>query len=219
MRAVCFDMDGLMFNTEEVYWHVGTELLRRRGCEFTPELNNAVMGVPPKACFETMIRRCSLSDTWQELQVESEGLFLRLLDEHLQPMPGLLELLDALEAADMAKAVCTSSSRAVLTTILSRFDLEPQFQFTLTAEDIHQGKPHPEIYLKAASRLGHAPGEILVLEDSHNGCRSAAAAGCFTVAVPGPHSRTHDFGTASLVIDSLADRRLYEALELSTTNY
>jgi beta-phosphoglucomutase-like phosphatase (HAD superfamily) len=84
----------------------------------------------------------------------------------------------------------------------------------LTAEDVSRGKPHPEIYLTAARRLDVPPQRMLVLEDSENGCRAAAAAGAFAVAVPGDHSRQHDFTSAALVVDSLADPRLYAALGL-----
>ncbi len=212
--AVVFDMDGLMFNTEDVYYRVGTELMRRRGRPYTKELSDAIMGRPPQACFETMIRWHGLDDDWQSMARESEEIFLGLLDDSLAPMPGLLELLDALEAAGRPKAICTSSSRRLLRGILARFSLEPRFLFTLTAEDIVHGKPHPEIYLKAAARFGVEPSEMLVLEDSQTGTRSAAAAGAFVVAVPGQHSQDHDFSAASLVAASLADRRLYAALGL-----
>jgi len=213
-RAVAFDLDGLMFNTEHVYWRVGTELMRRRGRVYTRELNDAVMGCTPQACFERMIRWHSLDDTWEELLVESEAIFRGLLDEHLVPMPGLLELLDALEAAGVPKAICTSSSRAVLGSILSRFEMEPRFQFTLAADDITHGKPDPEVYLKAAERFKVPPEEVLVLEDSQIGCRSAAAAGALVVAVPAGYSLGQDFSVASLVIGSLTDRRLYKVLGL-----
>ena len=93
-------------------------------------------------------------------------------------------------------------------------DLAPRFQFILTSDDIVDGKPHPEIYLKAAERFGLPPADLLVLEDSQNGCRAAVAAGTFAVAVPGGHSRRQDFSGASLVLESLADRRLYEVLGL-----
>ena len=89
MRAVVFDMDGLMFNTEDVYTAVGTELLRRRGLAFTAELKNAMMGLRPQPSFELMIRHCRLSETWQELAAESDQLFLGLLNDHLAPLPGL----------------------------------------------------------------------------------------------------------------------------------
>ena len=161
-----------------------------------------------------MIDWHSLDETWEELSAESEAIFVDLLDRELAPMPGLFELLDALEAAGIPKAICTGSSRAALSAVWSRYAMEPRFRFTLAAEDVTQGKPDPEIYLMAVDRLGIRPHEMLVLEDSELGCRSAAAAGAFVVAVPGEHSRNHDFGTASLVIESLADRRLYEALGL-----
>jgi len=214
LRAVVFDMDGLMFNTEDVYWKVGTELLRRRGHKFTGELNDAVMGRPPRACFEEMIRWHSLDDTWEQLAVESEEIFLSLVDDYLAPMPGLVELLDRLEAAAIPKAICTGSVRRLLLVILSRFRMEPRFQFILAAEDITHGKPHPEIYEKAAQSFGIDPHEMLVLEDSRTGCLAAARAGAFVVAVPSELSREQDFGVASLVIDSLAHPRLYEALGL-----
>lgn len=203
-----------MFNTEDVYWEVGKRLLARRGYEFTRELSDAMMGRPPQPSFEVMIQRHSLTDTWQQLAAETEVLFVELLDGYLAPMPGLLDLLDALEHAGIPKAICTSSSRRLLTVVLSRFNAEPRFQFTLTAEDIVCGKPNPEIYLKAAQKFGVDPQDMLVLEDSEAGSRAAAAAGAFTVAVPGEHSANQDFSVASLIAQSLADPRLYAVLHL-----
>lgn len=211
-QAAVFDMDGLMFNTEDVYTQVGTELLRRRGCEFNDELKNAIMGLRPQPTFELMIRWHKLDEPWQQLAVESNKIFVGMLDGRLAPMPGLLDLLAALEAAEIPKAIATSSSRELTEEVLRRFELQPRFRFVLTAEDIVNGKPHPEIYLTAAERLGLSASRTLVLEDSHHGCCAAAAAGAFAVAVPGEHSRDHDFSVASLVIESLSDPRLYEAL-------
>ena len=114
----------------------------------------------------------------------------------------------------MPKAIATSTGRRLTEACLAPFQLAPRFSFILTAEDITRGKPDPEIYLLAARRFGVPPGEMLVLEDSQNGCRAATASGAFTVAVPGEHSRQQDFSAADLVIESLADRRLYEALGL-----
>jgi HAD superfamily hydrolase (TIGR01509 family) len=214
MHYVCFDMDGLMFNTEDVYTLVGSELLRRRGCEFTAELKHKIMGLRPQPTFERIIRHCNLDDTWQRMAAESNQLFLDLVQGRLRPMPGLMELLDALEAAGIPKAIGTSSGRELVDACLGPFDLERRFQFVLTAEDIVHGKPHPEIYLTAARRFAAPPAEMTVLEDSENGCRAAAAAGARLVAVPGAHSREQDFSAASLVVDSLADPRLYELLEI-----
>ena len=211
-RVVVFDMDGLMFNTEEVYSCVGEELLGRRGREFTSELKDAIMGFTPQATFEKMLDWHGLDEDWTAMRDESNEIFLGLLDDQLAVMPGLMDLLDALETAEIPKAIATSSDRRLVDACLSRFDFPPRFEFVLTAEDVTRGKPDPEIYLKAAERLGVSPGEMLVLEDSQNGCQAAAASGAFTVAVPGEHSRTHDFSVASLIVKSLADPRLYAAL-------
>jgi HAD superfamily hydrolase (TIGR01509 family) len=212
MRAVVFDMDGLMFDSESIYTMVGTELLGRRGLDFTTELKSKMMGLPPKTTFQTMIDHHGMSETWLELAAESDSIFVSLLDEHLVEMSGLWELLDALEKANIPKAIATSSNSRLTGKMLSRYDLQPRFKFILTAEDITHGKPHPEIYLTAAARFGLPPAEVLVLEDSHNGCMAAIAAGAFTVAVPGEHSRGHDFSAAALVLDGLDDPRLYEVL-------
>ncbi len=215
MQAAIFDMDGLMFNTEDVYTLVGTELLSRRGRQFTDELKNAIMGLRPQPTFETMIRWHSLDDNWQQIATESNGIFLDLLDEHLAPMPGLFELLDALERSDVPKAIATSSNSLLVEACLAPFDLKARFRFVLTGDDVTHGKPDPEIYLTAAKRFGLPPQATVVLEDSQNGCLAASAAGAYTVAVPGTHSRDQDFSCASLVVESLADRRLYEALGLA----
>ena len=108
-----------------------------------------------------------------------------------------------------------ADSRRLTAACLDPFRLAPRFSFILTSEDITHGKPHPEIYLLAARRFGVPPGEMLVLEDSHNGCRAAATAGAFTVAVPGDHSRRQDFSSADLIIESLWDGRLYKVLSES----
>jgi HAD superfamily hydrolase (TIGR01509 family) len=214
--AVVFDLDGLMFNTEELYQEVGTELLRRRGCEFTPALLDKMMGRPGHIALQCMIDEHALSDTVVELQRESDVIFHAILDTRLAPMPGLMPLLAALEERQIPKAIATSSRRSFLTTVLARFQLEPRFAFTITAEDVTHGKPDPEIYLTASRRMQRAPAEVLVLEDSHNGCRAAITAGTFAVAVPGGHSHRHDFTGAQFIAESLADPRIYRTLGLDS---
>ena len=212
--AVVFDLDGLMFNTEELYQDVGSELLRRRDREFTKELLDQMMGRPGRISLQIMIDWHSLEATVDELERETDEIFVDILATRLAPMPGLLALLNALEQANVPKAIATSSRRAFVETVLGRFDLEPRFRFILSAEDVIDGKPHPEIYLKAAARFGVPPDRVVVLEDSQNGCAAAVAAGTIAVAVPGGHSLSHNFDGARLSIDSLADPRLYELIGL-----
>lgn len=215
LRAVVFDLDGLMFNTEELYPIVGSELLQRRGHTITRALLDDMMGRPGRDALQLMIDHHTLSDTVEQLSAESDEIFVDLLNTRLALMPGLNELLSALESYRIPKAIATSSGRGFVTDVLGRFDLEPRFEFILTAEDVTHGKPNPEIYLTAAQRFGFSPPEVMVLEDSQNGCRAAVAAGTFAVAVPGLYSQEHDFTGARFVANSLADPRVYEALRIN----
>ncbi len=213
-HAVVFDLDGLMFNTEDLYNEVGSELLRRRGKQFTAELRDQMMGRPSRVALQIMIDLHSLDATVQILQAETDEIFADILASRLAPMPGLRELLDALESVSIPKAIATSSRRAFTTRVLSVFGFEPRFDFILTSEDVTHGKPDPEIYQTAARRFGVSPTQIMVLEDSENGCRAAVAAGAITIAVPSQHSRSHDFSGVAFVADTLADKRIAHLLQL-----
>ena len=212
LRAVAFDLDGLMFNTEDLYQDVGTEILRRRGKRFEADLLDAMMGRPSPIALQVMIDWHGLDATVKQLEAETDEIFASILGDRLRPMPGLVELLDALEAAKIPKAIATSSRRAFAHKVVSQFDWVSRFEFILTSEDITTGKPDPEIYLLAAERFELSAEQMLVLEDSQTGCQAAIAAGTYAVAVPAGHSHTHNFDAASLVADSLNDRRIYEAL-------
>lgn len=216
LRAVVFDLDGTLLNTEELYWDVGSEILRRRGHVATRELIDQMMGRPSRIALQIMIDWHRLDASVEQLQAETTQIFTSLLDTRLALMPGVLELLDAAESAGLPRAIATSSSRAFLSDILTRLRLTDRFSPTFTADDVSEGKPHPEIYLKTSASLGIEPAEMLVLEDSANGCRAAVAAGAFTVAVPGEHSHTHDFTGVAFIANGLLDPRIYEALGLSS---
>ncbi|MEX2188113.1 MAG: HAD family phosphatase [Pirellulales bacterium] len=213
-RAVVFDLDGLMFNTEHLYRLVGGEVLRRRGKTFDEVLFTAMMGRPSKVALQIMIDWHGLNATVADLERENDEIFGPILDAQLAPMPGLVELLNRLEAADVPKAIATSSRRSFVADLLGRHGWSQRFAFWLTAEDVTRGKPDPEIYLSAAQRLQLSPAEVLVLEDSQTGCRAAVDAGTHAVAVPGDHSRDHVFPGARFVANGLGDGRILRALGL-----
>ena len=212
IRAVAFDMDGLMFNTEDLYDQVGEILLRRRGKRFSRELKLMMMGRPGPSAFEIMIGECKLKDSAESLQKEADQIFQDLLPAQIKTMPGLETLLDTLDQQNIPKAVATSSHRKFAQQALSYFDLEPRFEFILTCEDVVNGKPHPEIYQTAARRLDVLPNQMLVLEDSLFGTQSAKAAGAFTIAVPTVHSQSVDFGHVDKVATSLEDPAIFQLI-------
>ena len=211
--AVVFDLDGLMLNTEDVFHLTGHELLRRRNKVATQELFNLMMGRRANESFLAMKEHMQLQETVEALAIESWQIFDSLLDAHLGLMPGLSELLDRIELSGLPKGVATSSDRKYLQRMLGRFGLYERFQMSLTAEDVTHGKPHPEIYQKAAERIGVAPHEMLVLEDSEAGTNAAAEAGAHIISVPHAHSRHMDFSRAKAVATSLVDPVILSLLQ------
>ncbi len=210
--AVVFDLDGLLVNTEELYQHVGSEMLRRRGRTFDADLLDAMMGRPQKVALGIMIEWHGLDDTVETLAAETKVIFESLLDDRLRPMPGAVALVEHLVARGLPRGVATSSGPDFAHDVLGRVGLLDRFGFVLTSADVTQGKPHPEIYETAAGRLGVRPERMLVLEDSAAGCRAAVAAGAVGGAGPGGHSRRHDFTGARLVAESRADPRIHALL-------
>ena len=203
VQAVVFDMDGLMFNTEDIYDRVGKSLLERRGHEFTLDLKRRMMGRQNREALQIMIDHCCLRDSVEHLNQESNSLFLGMLRANIQMLQGLERLLDWLEQHQIPKAVATSSSRVLAEASLGCFDLIPRFEFVLTGDDVTRGKPDPEIYLNAAGRLRVSPNRMLVLEDSLNGSRAAVSAGAITVAIPGPHNAEDEYGHVHHVAKTL----------------
>lgn len=205
ISAVVFDLDGLMFNTEDIYNETGTELLRRRGIENAQPVIEKMMGLRAEEAFRVMKQMCGFSESIDQIQRESDQIFQSLLHEKLAPMPGLFELLEMIEQRQLPKAVATSSSRKYLEEVLDRYQLLPRFQHTLTSEDVTRGKPDPEIYLKVADLFAIPPEKMLVLEDSSNGTKAAIAAGAHVVSVPHQFSRNQDFTGTRKIADSLLD--------------
>ncbi len=213
VQAVVFDMDGLMFNTEDIYDRVGKSLLERRGHEFSLPLKRLMMGRQNREALQIMIDHCQLSDSAESLNLESNELFLAMLQENIQMLQGLELLLQWLDQNQIPKAVATSSSRVLAEASLGFFDLVPRFKFVLTGDDVIRGKPDPEIYLRAAERLQISPDRMLVLEDSVNGSRAAVTAGAITVAIPGPYNVVGEYGHVHHVASALDAPLIWSLLE------
>jgi len=210
--AVAFDMDGLMFETESVYYKTAVELLGRRGFRYTQELCDETMGRPPRYCFERYIELFNLSEDWKTIQNESDEIFIRLLQDGYETTPGLMELLDELDRRQIPRCVCTSSASHVARKVLAKDGVIDRLDFVLSSDDVTNGKPNPEVYLKAANRLGIEPSRMLVLEDSSAGCASACAAGSPCCMLRASHNFNADFSRAVVVVERLDARDLLSLL-------
>jgi HAD superfamily hydrolase (TIGR01509 family) len=212
IKAVAFDLDGLMVNTEELYHEVGDTMLQRRGKRVTPELLSTMMGRKNVDALQVMIDWHQLEDTVDQLLIENDEILYQLVEERLEALPGVMALLDRLESKQIPKAITTSGRAHYVEKVLSQLGIGDRFAFRITAEDVSDGKPHPEIYLTAAKRFGIDNSKMAVLEDSDLGCQAGVAAGSVVIAVPSAMNETLPFAGAAVRVANLADSAVFEIL-------
>jgi pseudouridine-5'-monophosphatase len=203
--GVALDMDGLLFETESLYWTVGQRVLDRRGHKFSHPLQQRMMGRVGVAAIQQMIDFHQLDDDPHDLLAECDAIYHELLAEGPDPMPGLDHLIDALISSGIPFGIATSSRKVFANRILEPQRWFDSLAFLLTGDDVQNGKPHPEMYLTAADRLGICPTRMLVLEDSGNGSAAGVAAGAVVIAVPSQFTRDHSFENVHAVAQSLCD--------------
>lgn len=227
IRCVALDMDGLLFDTERLYWEVGDTVLRRRGHRYSAELQQRMMGRVGVAALNEMIRFHELTDSPEDLLAESDELYGNLLASDITPMPGLEDWIGHMKSIGVPFGLATSSRRKFVDIIFAGVPWRDDLSFVLTGDDVTDGKPHPEMYLKAVdcfaklfSKVNSAApleaSQMMVLEDSGNGLASAVAAGTYAVAIPSVHTRGQNFSGAKLVADSLSDPRLWSLLDTAS---
>jgi HAD superfamily hydrolase (TIGR01509 family) len=203
-RAVVFDMDGLLLDTEVLWQRAEEELFRRHGDRFTQADKLAVMGTSFEMTARYFAERLGRSEEHgTELVDELGELMHSLLQKEVSSRPGAVELVSRLRADGVRLALASNSSRFLVETALATAGLTDAFEAIVTSDDVAQAKPAPDIYLLACARLGIEPTEALALEDSAPGIEAAKAAGLVCIAVP--QFAETDVSAADRVIDSLEE--------------
>ena len=202
MRAVVFDMDGLMIDSEKIYWAVGRQMAKEFGKSVSDETLGRMMGRAPLESAAVFAQEVGLSLSPREVLDEREARVAVVMQGGVEPMPGLFEALDRL-GARFDLAIATSAPGRFVEIVLDTLKLHGRFKAVQTSDDITRGKPDPEIYLKAMGRLGVPPTECFVLEDSSNGARAGKNAGGYVIAVPTEHTRSQDFSFVDFIAADL----------------
>jgi HAD superfamily hydrolase (TIGR01509 family) len=216
IKAIIFDFDGLMVDTETPAYESWLEIYREHGCEFPFHLWARVLGsggdeFDPCAYLEqqagyALDRAAILDRRWQRKQALGEG----------QPLlPGVEEYVAAAQQLGLKLGVASSSSRRWVTGHLDRLTMSRFFDVIITAADVTRVKPDPEIYHTAVQALGVAPEHAIAIEDSPNGVRAAKGAGLFCIAVPNALTGKLPLDHADLRLTSLAEMPVEALLALT----
>lgn len=201
IRALVFDFDGLILDTETSIIDAGELIHRRAGLPFSRQLAYEAVGraelhYDQWAAFGPAADRAALDAELRRVNRE--------MLQQLPVLPGVRDYLQQARDLGLRLGVASNSGRAHVEGNLARLGLLEYFEYVRCIEDVPAGKPEPHLYLAVLEKFGLAGPEAIALEDSEHGVHAAKRAGLRSVAVPGPSSLNHNFAHADLTLPSLA---------------
>jgi HAD superfamily hydrolase (TIGR01509 family) len=183
IKAVVFDLDGVLLQSEEVWDAVRERYVRERGGRYDVEVQRAMMGMSAPEWSRYLSEHARVPGSPDEI---NRDVVERMLEAYKHALPLLPGAVDAVRrtAAAFSLALASSSNREVFEEVLELAGIADCFGATVSSEEVAHGKPAPDVYLEAARRLGTRPESCAAVEDSHAGIRSAKSAGMRVIAIP-----------------------------------
>ncbi len=206
ISAIIYDLDDTMVNSDPLHARAWQELLKDFGHNFSslPEdLRAGFIGRRVIDIISELIDHLNLQAPKEMLYQKRTDLFLAMIQNELEPLPGMLESLKRFKSEGYKLAIASSGAKKYIELILKKFQIASYFDAVITGDDVKIGKPHPDAYLTAAKKLNVDPASCVVFEDATKGIQSAKAAGCICIAIENSNIPPQDFREADLVVKSL----------------
>lgn len=204
MKAIVFDLDGVLVDSEHLWDRARRELVDERGGRWGASATQDMMGMSSPEWSRYLHDELGVELEPAEISADVVRRLEVLYREELPLLPGAREAV-LVAAERWPLGLASSANREIIDLVLELAELESAFAATVSSEEVARGKPAPDVYLEAAGRLGVAAAECAAVEDSSNGLRSAAAAGMTVVALPNPRfpPDADALALATVVIGSL----------------
>ncbi|MFI0400385.1 MAG: HAD family hydrolase [Thiolinea sp.] len=207
LKAVLFDHDGTLVDSEGVHYQMWLEVLKPYGVGISAEQYMQIYsGLPTLDNALDMIERFQLKASVDELVAKKLEIAHDYLQEHAFPlMPDAQAILDYFQQQPtIQQAIVTGAGAQIVNATVRSHRLAPYFATIVSYDDVEQSKPAPDCYLLAAQRLQLDPTECIALEDTEHGVAASVAAGIDCIAIPNAQSQRHDFSKAVVVLPNLA---------------
>ena len=207
VRAVIFDMDGVLVDTEPIHKKAELQACRDLGFEPPVEAWKAFKGIRERDIFAAVAKKAGVWPVDVDALIRRKTeLYLRLIAAELPVVPGSADFVRLAKEKVGRVCLATSTTRTIAEATLKALGVLDQFDGLVTGEDVGRGKPDPEIYRLACARCGLEPRDCLVVEDSDNGIRSALGAGCRVAGITTSFPRDYLLAVgADPVVDSYAE--------------
>ncbi|HEY90829.1 MAG TPA: HAD family phosphatase [Dehalococcoidia bacterium] len=202
IRAVIWDMDGIIADTADFHMAAWQEIFRKRGVEFTEEDFRHTFGQRNDITIRGVLGADVSREEIERIGNEKEADYRHRIRQNIAPLPGVISLLESLAGSGFRQAVASSAPFKNVRQILTSLDIESFFSSVISEKDVSEGKPSPQAFLLAAQRLGVNPACCVVIEDAVAGVAAARRGGMRCIAVTNTHPRER-LGEADLIVDSL----------------
>jgi len=184
IKAVIFDMDGVISDTQKLHSLIETDLLKRNGINITPEeITKNYGGVPTKVFFEKIFKDYKIEVDLENILKEKWEKIMASVPNNISALPGVVKLIKDLKKAGVKLAVASSSIAKFIDLVLSELEIRENFDVITSVEEVEHGKPDPDIFLLSAKKLNTDPKECVVIEDAISGMTGAKRASMMCIGL------------------------------------
>jgi len=201
LKAIIFDMDGVIIDSEPIHFEVERALLEELGGTFDREFHESLVGTVDELMWSTFREKFDLSIPLNEIIELKKERFLNNLSR-VPLVDGVTNLMSSLHKEGYSLALASSNNRKSVDAIIEKFGLDKYLHYSISGDDVEHGKPNPEIFLTAAKNMNVDPSECLVIEDAGNGVKAAKAASMKCIGFKNHNSGNQDLSEADLIINS-----------------
>lgn len=210
MKAVIFDMDGVIIDSEPLHARLLLHTFDKYKIPFDPNDFDKYVGTTTPSLFEHLIALHRLPFALDELSAYQAKITLDAIEnDPIEPIDGIRELLQTLKDHSIPAAIASSSSMQLIVAVVRKFHLEEYFTCYTSGEDLPRSKPDPAIYLLTAEKLGVKPADCLVIEDAMHGVQAALAANMTCIGFQNPNSGKQDLSKAHKIVRRIKDIVLF----------
>ncbi len=203
-KAVIWDMDGVIADTAHYHLRAWQEALQKRGVNFTEETFRESFGQRNDTIIGKVLGQGVSPEEVKAISDEKEASFRQAIRQHIRALPGVIELMNSLARNGFSLALASAAPMENIRLLTEGLGIDRLFQGIVSAEDVAEGKPNPQVFLLAAERLGVKPENCIVIEDAVAGVAAAKRAGMRCLAVTNTHPRA-SLAEADLIVDTLAE--------------